>query len=543
MILSSLICRAIMCIKKWVEIDFMEYSSDTNAQAAYVTDSAANLQSYSESTIKTQGSYALKVVASKADAFDSYTKLVSSFDGADAATAYTDPIAGAATFVGTAQLDTAQKKFGTASLYVDGETDYITYPDSDDWNFGTGNFTIDFWVRYNATGSQYLYHQYTDIDNQIYIYTNGSGYYIQFKDGGTIRGYYGCSATIATDTWYHLAFVRSGTTGYIFINGVSQTVTAYTAYGSNTMSNIASILAIGGTLNGSEHFNGWIDEVRISKGIARWTSNFTPPTAAYDYTVGGSLNKTLTRTLASNIDLSGVNTLKLDMRASRTGANIKVGLHNVAYITQTNTTDNFTDTLYSENSCWAQGFEVSTTNPITKFNFKLYRSSGATGTLTGYIYSSSSNLPNTAVATFSTVAMSTVTTSTDGAEYNFTGTFIPTASTRYHMVVKLTGWTTGDTWGIRQDNTSSYANGNRSYSYNGTDWSTGNFDNIFKLYQETTTELTPTISSADTYENKTWDISGVADADKNAIDKIIFTPVNADSANTVYFDNLVYQKK
>jgi hypothetical protein len=59
----------------------------------------------------------------------------------------------------------------------------------------------------------------------------------------------------------------------------------------------------------------------------------------------------------------------------------------------------------------------------------------------------------------------------------------------------------------------------------------------------TTTELTPTIATGDTYQTVTWDLSAVADADKNAIDKFIITPTNADSANTVYFDNFVYMKK
>ena len=78
---------------------------------------------------------------------DAYTKLCSHFNGADGATDYTDPVAGAATFGGTAQLDTAQKEFGTAALLLDGNSDYVTYPDSDDWSFGTGDFTIDFWIR------------------------------------------------------------------------------------------------------------------------------------------------------------------------------------------------------------------------------------------------------------------------------------------------------------------------------------------------------------------------------------------------------------
>ena len=96
-------------------------------------------------------------------------------------------------------------------------------------------------------------------------------------------------------------------------------------------------------------FNGYMDEFRISKGIARWTSNFTPPTFAYSsnlssysettiktqgsYSLKGvalitdSLNKTLTKTFVTNQNLTGVKNLKFDIRASRTGSNIKIGIH------------------------------------------------------------------------------------------------------------------------------------------------------------------------------------------------------------------------
>lgn len=207
---------------------------------------------------------------------DERTKLCSHFDGADAATAFTDPIAGAYTFVGTAQLDTAQYKFGTASLLLDGNSDYVTLPDSDSWNFGTGDFTIDFQVRFNSTvGTQVLIEKWLPAgqesflfffsSNTINIYFNGSSYHSE-------------SWTPSTGTWYHMAIVRSGNTLKTYIDGTTLSA-GKDCTGLDIVSTTA-ILEIGAQ-GPSNYFNGWIDELRISKGIARWTADFTPPTAAY----------------------------------------------------------------------------------------------------------------------------------------------------------------------------------------------------------------------------------------------------------------------
>jgi len=218
--------------------------------------------------------------------YDSYTKIQSSFDGADAATAYTDPIAGAYTFAGTAQLDTAQKKFGTASLLLDGDSDYVTLPDSADWNFGTGDFTIDFQVRFAVFGasSQHIIAQYEDSSNRWYVSLGADKKFnIVFVDDGSTKAQYVSSSawTGVTDTWYHIAIVRSTTSILMFIDGVAHTLSAATPISTNDVGDIAAVLTIGANPAGPNYFNGWIDELRISKGIARWTADFTPPTSAY----------------------------------------------------------------------------------------------------------------------------------------------------------------------------------------------------------------------------------------------------------------------
>lgn len=214
--------------------------------------------------------------------WDTYTKSMLHFDGSDAATTFTDEIGKVWTAVGNAQLDTAQKKFGTASLLLDGTGDYITTPDSDDSNFAAGDFTIDCWARWNSlTGLQVFISQFTDSDNnwQFQKESDNSFTFFASSGGSTNRGYfYTAAQSLSINTWYHIEFCRSGSTAYFFLNGVSKALTQGVAWG--TLPDLAVVVAIGAVNTGST-MNGWIDELRVSKGIARHTANFTPATAAY----------------------------------------------------------------------------------------------------------------------------------------------------------------------------------------------------------------------------------------------------------------------
>src|SRR3989338_1134677 len=86
---------------------------------------------------------------------DSYTKLVLHSNGTDGSTRFTDSATNKTTTAyGNAQIDTAQSKFCGASGLFDGTGDYLTLADSDDWSFGTGNWTIDCWSRFNKLFGQ-----------------------------------------------------------------------------------------------------------------------------------------------------------------------------------------------------------------------------------------------------------------------------------------------------------------------------------------------------------------------------------------------------
>jgi type II secretory pathway pseudopilin PulG len=219
---------------------------------------------------------------------DSYTKLLLHSDGLPDSAAGGTHIWNA---YGNAQVSTAQSKFGGASGYFDGSGDYLSSADSDDWQLDAGNgspFTIDGWFRWNslANGYQQLTGQYIDGNNHwmLYLYTYGNKLEFYNYVGGSQSICFKIDWTPSTNTWYHIALVRidngnSASSWRIFINGVSQTLTLQAGAWNGTINNWAAPLTVG-TLT-TQYFNGWIDEFRISKGIARWTENFTPPTAAY----------------------------------------------------------------------------------------------------------------------------------------------------------------------------------------------------------------------------------------------------------------------
>lgn len=178
----------------------------------------------------------------------------------------------------------ALSKFSGA-LLLDGDSDYVTVPDSADWDFGSGNFTIEGWFNFaSLTGNQGLFGQAQDGDNRWGIRKDNTTNKLRMSwTVATVsKGSYVMTNNWSANAnqWYHLAFVRNGTTGLIFIDGVSQTITETTAFGTNDLGSFSGTFNIGEALGG-DLMNGYIDEPRISKGIARWTSNFTPPTKEY----------------------------------------------------------------------------------------------------------------------------------------------------------------------------------------------------------------------------------------------------------------------
>lgn len=175
--------------------------------------------------------------------------------------------------------------FTVANFPYSTPNDAIYLADHNDWYFGTGDFTIDGWVNLNdLTEAFVLAGQYADASNYWYVGkgTNalGNKLNLYFRSGGSDKANYAMasSSTLAISTWTHLAYVRSSSSVAIYIDGVSQPLTATTAISTNDVGDVAANLVIG-QQNSASLFKGYLDEFRITKGSPLWTANFTPPTS------------------------------------------------------------------------------------------------------------------------------------------------------------------------------------------------------------------------------------------------------------------------
>ena len=181
------------------------------------------------------------------------------------------------TLVANADTSTTQKKFGTASLALDGTGDYVTLPYQSFAPFGKGNLTIEGWVYFTANDNGGGVFQLSNgyLNSQVRGPTLG-------LDGGTDkwRWYYGTSSAShgsegpSVDTWYHFAWVRNSGTSKVYIDG-TEILTA-----SDATNYTDTYFTIGAYYSSSLELNGYIDEFRISH-VARYTSNFTPTTEAF----------------------------------------------------------------------------------------------------------------------------------------------------------------------------------------------------------------------------------------------------------------------
>ena len=200
---------------------------------------------------------------------DIYTRLLLHCD--DAALSDSSLSAQTITKNGNVARSSTQSRFGGYSCYFDGTGDYLTTSDTGDWDFGTGDWTLDAWIY--STGDGYDNVLYTGGENSVngifFGLSNGNYYFQSHSDH--IFTY---SQDLRND-WHHIAAVRSGDVTYHFIDG--SLVGTMNVAGIN-MDN-SYVPSIGSAA--SNYYIGYIDEFRVSKGIGRWTNSFTPPTGPY----------------------------------------------------------------------------------------------------------------------------------------------------------------------------------------------------------------------------------------------------------------------
>lgn len=180
--------------------------------------------------------------------------------------------------VGNAQISTSVSKFGGGSMSFNGTNSYMPARPNDTNSFGTGDFTLEAWVYPSA---------FTSPNSTIACVWASTGYAWYFGLNGSTNvlfGYAGSTVsfayTFSANNWYHIAITRSSGSVRAFVNGTqvgsTQTITS-------SLTANSTVLAIGANMDGgpTQYWNGYLDDLRITKGIARYTANFTPPTAAF----------------------------------------------------------------------------------------------------------------------------------------------------------------------------------------------------------------------------------------------------------------------
>lgn len=210
-------------------------------------------------------------------------------NGADGSTSFDDASNSNHTLTanGNAQWDTAQAPVGlTSSILFDGAGDWLTVADNADLELGSGDFTIEGWIRPNSTAAGFrsvLSKRASEPSfGYLVVAQNGSALQL-FASSNTASWNIASSkamGSVATGNWYHWAVSRSGNTWHGFVGGVQGSGFPFTS--SASVSDNAAALAIGaGAADGGQPYNGWIASVRMTVGTARYTANFTPPSLPF----------------------------------------------------------------------------------------------------------------------------------------------------------------------------------------------------------------------------------------------------------------------
>jgi hypothetical protein len=207
-----------------------------------------------------------------------YVTLLLNLNGSDGSTTFTDEKA-ATTFTanGNAQLDTADKKYGSASLLLDGTGDYLTASANTAFSMGYHNFTIECWIKMNGIATYWpILECRTAASFSAYImgiFVTGGNNRVDWVYGAARLT--GATTALATGQWYHLAFTRDRGWLAVWVDG---NLEISGSLPSTTMNPVRADPRIGSNVDGN-FANGWIDDFRITKGVARYSKNFTPPTA------------------------------------------------------------------------------------------------------------------------------------------------------------------------------------------------------------------------------------------------------------------------
>ena len=256
----------------WVDISW------TNTWMVVLMDTSSTATWWSTAFTSLATSYA--ATTSTGSVPDAYTVLLMHFDGSNWSTVFSDSSTThkTANVFWNAQISTAKSEFWWSSLLLDWNWDYIEIPSSSDFNFWTSDFTVDTYVNITDTSWVNMILSNLSASNWWELEWEPAPYYLCFNVRSPDT--WACvNWTPIANTWYHMAVVRQSWTVKIYVNWTQ----VWSSFSTPSIQNSTQNLTI---WNRYEHWFWYeltwnIDELRISKWIARWTSNFTPPTSPY----------------------------------------------------------------------------------------------------------------------------------------------------------------------------------------------------------------------------------------------------------------------
>lgn len=281
---------------------------------------------------------AVPVGTTTGDVYYPQTSLLMHFNGTNGSTTMTDNSKNNTTVTsnnGTA-ITTAESKFGGTSVLFDGTNDYLSIVNNSALNLSGGSYTIECWIR--PTGNYAGYN--TIIAKRIGVSTSSAWQIYLRITTGVLSFYNGTvcesSVTPTANVWSHVAAVYNGSTINLYLNGVSVGSTA----AGNT--DYDTPIYIGSIPVGNEYFNGYIDELRITKGIARYTGNFTPSTTQFLDSAGDAnsnvvVNSTATGFAIGTGGINGAQLAKAWVNFNGTGTVSITDSYNVSSITDLGT--------------------------------------------------------------------------------------------------------------------------------------------------------------------------------------------------------------
>lgn len=204
-------------------------------------------------------------------------------DGANSGTSFTDSSSYNRTVSATSVVtNTTRPRFGSASAFFDGSSDVLTMPDSTDWDFGTGDATVEMWIKpANVSGIKHIFGRY-DTPAGMVLQQRDAKLHLLASSGGGGSWSLDVAATrnsLTADKWSHVVLQREAGVFTIYCDGV--VVLTNSSLSGSLTAGTGQVVRIGNNLAADQPFAGYIDEVRVTRTVARYPAPFQVPDMSF----------------------------------------------------------------------------------------------------------------------------------------------------------------------------------------------------------------------------------------------------------------------